>query len=52
MHFVAEDSTGQIQVVLADREVRTIIGRRALDLAAEVLTVSVHFFCAFFLVLN
>ncbi|WOH00678.1 hypothetical protein DCAR_0520051 [Daucus carota subsp. sativus] len=36
MHFVAEDSTGQIQVVLADREVRTIIGRRALDLAAEM----------------
>ncbi|XP_017251519.1 uncharacterized protein LOC108222125 [Daucus carota subsp. sativus] len=36
MHFVAEDTTGQMQVVLVDREVRTLIGRRALDSAAEM----------------
>ena len=48
MHFVAEDSTGHIQVVLADREVRTLIGRRALDLAKEVFTVCSIVFSGFF----
>ena len=48
MHFVAEDTTGQMQVVLVDREVRTLIGRRALDSAAEVFTVCEFLFCALY----
>ncbi|KAL1804946.1 hypothetical protein ACET3Z_028014 [Daucus carota] len=39
IHVVAEDKSGQMQVVLGDREVRTVIGRRASDLADEIFNV-------------
>ncbi|WOG92056.1 hypothetical protein DCAR_0311313 [Daucus carota subsp. sativus] len=34
---VVEDNSGQMQVILGDREVRTITGRRASDLAHEAI---------------
>ncbi|KAL1818684.1 hypothetical protein ACET3Z_013553 [Daucus carota] len=39
IHVVAEDKSGQMQVVLGDREVRTIIGRRPSVLADEIFSV-------------
>lgn len=35
-HVIAEDMTGQVQVVLGDREARTVVGRRCFDIADEV----------------
>ncbi|KAL1819893.1 hypothetical protein ACET3Z_014762 [Daucus carota] len=37
-HVIAEDMTGQVQVVLGDREARTVVGRRCFDIADEVST--------------
>ncbi|KAL1806033.1 hypothetical protein ACET3Z_029101 [Daucus carota] len=35
-HVIAQDMTGQVQVVLGDREARTVVGRRCSDIADEV----------------
>uniref|UniRef100_A0A165A0B4 Uncharacterized protein n=1 Tax=Daucus carota subsp. sativus TaxID=79200 RepID=A0A165A0B4_DAUCS len=39
IHVVAEDQTGQMPVVLGDREVRAITGRRASDFADQIFSV-------------
>ncbi|XP_063944073.1 uncharacterized protein LOC135150813 isoform X1 [Daucus carota subsp. sativus] len=39
IHVVAEDQTGQMPVVLGDREVRAITGRRASDFADQVFVI-------------
>lgn len=36
VHVFAKDHSGQMQVVLGDREVRTVIGFRARELFAQV----------------
>ncbi|KAL1807767.1 hypothetical protein ACET3Z_024757 [Daucus carota] len=35
-HVIAQDMTGQVQVVLGDREARTVVGKRCSDIADEV----------------
>lgn len=38
IHVFAKDSTGDMQLILGDREVRTIVGMRARELVTQVQT--------------
>ncbi|KAK1379518.1 hypothetical protein POM88_026262 [Heracleum sosnowskyi] len=40
IHVIASDDTGDLEVIMHDREVRTLIGRRARDVLDEVSNIS------------